>query len=278
MSDTSHDRATVLRWIAQYYKPETYAAIDFQMFIDYIGDNSKAECLLKDLWVEELIQPLSSETKPAGGITQGVAATLDGKIRPSNRFVLLEKGLNSVEVLFDSDHEEAADKLSTIDHDLKAPSGPSSDRQVELMKEEAHGTVAMPSLASRLEMEVETDCDHMGVIFILFVHQVVIPGLQIFQPDISVAAVNGPMRVEHPLKPATGMQSESVLCIVKSPRTLHLRIVPAATTQQKRAQSLSGEKVDQSRHLDRIGAGEGIVKLLFAVIDRALDGEDLTQM
>ena len=71
MSDTSHDRATVLRWIAQYYKPETYAAIDFQMFIDYIGDNSKAECLLKDLWVEELIQPLSSETKPAGGITQG---------------------------------------------------------------------------------------------------------------------------------------------------------------------------------------------------------------
>ena len=55
------------------------------------------------------------------GLPKGVAATLDGKIRPSNRFVLLEKGLNSVEVLFDCDHEEAADKLSTIDHDLKAP-------------------------------------------------------------------------------------------------------------------------------------------------------------
>jgi hypothetical protein len=75
---------------------------------------------------------------------------------------------------------------------------------------------------------------------------------------------NGPMMVQHPLKSATGMQSELVLCIVKSTR--------------KRAQSLSGQKVDQSRHLDRIGAGEGTVKLLSAVIDRALDGEDLVSI
>lgn len=105
------DRAKVLRWISKYYAPETCAAIDFEMLIDYVGDRGLAERLLKDFWVDGLVVPLSSETKPTGGITQGVAPTLDQPIRPSNRFVVSPKGIESIEALFDPQSDD--DPLNT---------------------------------------------------------------------------------------------------------------------------------------------------------------------
>src|SRR5574341_1617855 len=101
MATDSHDRVSILRWIAQFYAPETCAAIDFQMFIEYIRDQAHAERLLRELMAEGIVIPLSSETKPSGGITMGTAATIDGPIKPSNRFVISERGLSTVEVLFD---------------------------------------------------------------------------------------------------------------------------------------------------------------------------------
>ena len=81
-----HNRETLLQWISRYYAPETCQAIDFQMLIDYLGDRVAAENILKELWADGLVNPLSSESKPSGGITQGKAPEIDGPIRPSNRF------------------------------------------------------------------------------------------------------------------------------------------------------------------------------------------------
>jgi HJR/Mrr/RecB family endonuclease len=117
MSTEKYDRASILRWIAQYYAPETCAAIDFQMFTHYVGDQLRAERLIKELIGEGLINALSSETKPSGGITTGGAASTNGPIKLSNRFVISEKGLTTVEVLFDParSSSEVSSKQSTVD-------------------------------------------------------------------------------------------------------------------------------------------------------------------
>ena len=111
MNKTILSRESLLRWIAQYYAPETCQAIDFQMLIDYLGDREGADQVLRELWGEGLVDPLSSETKPSGGITQTETPRIDGPIKPSNRFVISKKGFEAVEILFDPDRHPDSDGL-----------------------------------------------------------------------------------------------------------------------------------------------------------------------
>src|SRR5690242_17298983 len=51
-----------------------------------------------------------------------------------------------------------------------------------------------------LEMEVQADRNHMGVVLVFLIDDIFIVGLQFLQPDIAIRAVDGPMVTQHPLE------------------------------------------------------------------------------
>jgi len=80
-------------------------------------------------------------------------------------------------------------------------------------------------------MEVEADRNHVPIIVEALILNVLIFRLNIFQPNISIRAVDGDMVIQKKLEASPRMETESILRIVEIARSFDGGVIPATAAE-----------------------------------------------
>ena len=122
-------------------------------------------------------------------------------------------------------------------------------------------------------MEVDADRHHVPVVLKLLIYDVLVLGLDLLQPDVSVGAVDRDMLIEEELQSPAGMGAESILGVVEAARSLDRGVVPASTAQQKRCKPGRAKWINERRHLHRLGLDTCVADVIASIVDRPFEGQ-----
>src|SRR5690349_14330275 len=93
----------------------------------------------------------------------------------------------------------------------------------------------------------------MAVVIEFFVLKVLISGLQAFQPDVAICAVDREMVGNEELQPATDMATEPMLGIGEVTGAIDCGEIPTPAAENERRQTGCAKRIDEQRSLYGIG-------------------------
>ena len=105
--ESPNKQERLLRLVRRFCRQETCAALQFDTFVNEIGDRESAESALKELWRMGFVVPTGTETDPEdGALFEIPTPNIEDPIRDSSQFVLTDLGYKAVDSLYDpyADH------------------------------------------------------------------------------------------------------------------------------------------------------------------------------
>lgn len=116
-----NERDRLLRFVRRFCEPETCAALQFETFVNEIGDRSAAERVLKEMWRGGFVVPTNSEVDPEDGALFEVPfPDIQESVKLTSRFILTDVGYKEIDALYDP----YLDHIATVEEpDLYVPKG-----------------------------------------------------------------------------------------------------------------------------------------------------------
>ena len=124
--------------------------------------------------------------------------------------------------------------------------------------------IAVPT--NRLEMEVEAGCDHMAVVVEAFISDVLVSRFNLFQPNVTIGAVDRDVVADEELEPSPGMDTESILRVVEIAWSFDRGVVPPSPAEQKGGQASVAQRIDQCRDLHGVGVRPRALCILSPIV------------
>ena len=116
-----NERDRLLRFVRRFCEPETCAALQYETFVNEIGDRGAAERVLKEMWRGGLVMPTNSETDPEDGTLFEVPLPdITEPVKLTSCFILTDVGYKEIDALYDP----YLDHIATVEEpDLYVPEG-----------------------------------------------------------------------------------------------------------------------------------------------------------
>jgi hypothetical protein len=106
----------------------------------------------------------------------------------------------------------------------------------------------------------------MAIVIEFLVFKILISGLETFQPDVAIGAVDREMVGNEELQPAADVPSESMLRVGKVAGAVDRGKIPSAAPEDERSQSSRAQGLNEQGSLYRIGMGLCPAGELFSAI------------